>query len=52
MIVRHCRIPGFVRVRDHAVGIHAHGGCPNRSVRIHKAVFDNMRTWNAWELTA
>lgn len=36
------------RYRDgkrHAVGIHAYGGCPNKSTRINKAVFDNMKNW-------
>jgi len=49
MIVRHGRIPGLVWVRDHAVGIHAYGGCPSRSVRIHQAVFDSTRTWKVSE---
>ena len=29
--------------KRHAVGIHAYGGCPNKSTRISKAVFDNMK---------
>lgn len=29
----------------HAVGIHAYGGCPNKSTRINSAVFNNMRAW-------
>ena len=33
--------------KRHAVGIHAYGGCPNRSVRINRAVFDNMRAWKS-----
>ena len=36
------------RLRDnkrHAVGIHAYGGCPNKSTRITREVFDNMKTW-------
>ena len=31
----------------HAVGVHAYGGCPNKSTRITRAVFDNMRAWKA-----
>ena len=36
------------RLRDgkrHAVGVHAYGGCPNKSTRITRPVFDNMRNW-------
>ena len=36
------------RFRDgkrHAIGIHAYGGCPNKSTRITKPVFDNMSKW-------
>ena len=36
------------RLKDnkrHAVGIHAYGGCPNKSTRISKPVFDNMKKW-------
>lgn len=29
----------------HAVGIHAYGGCPNKSTRINREVFDNMKMW-------
>ena len=31
----------------HAVGVHAYGGCPNKSVRINKNVFDNMVSWKS-----
>ncbi|MEM1450394.1 MAG: serine protease [Planctomycetota bacterium] len=31
--------------KRHAIGIHAYGGCPNKSTRINKAVFDNMKSW-------
>ena len=31
--------------KRHAVGVHAYGGCPNKSTRITKPVFDNMRKW-------
>lgn len=33
------------RGKRHAVGIHAYGGCPNKSTRITKSVFNNMRRW-------
>jgi len=33
--------------KRHAVGIHAYGGCPNKSTRINKSVYDNMKTWKA-----
>lgn len=36
------------RYRDgqrHAIGIHAYGGCPNKSTRITSLVFDNMLAW-------
>ena len=33
--------------KRHAVGIHAYGGCPNKSTRINKAVFNNMKAWKA-----
>ncbi|WP_319547987.1 serine protease [Desulfogranum marinum] len=36
------------RYRDgkrHAIGIHAYGGCPNKSTRITKPVFNNMKNW-------
>ncbi len=33
--------------KRHVVGIHAYGGCPNKSTRITKSVFDNMKTWKA-----
>ncbi|MGH3786057.1 MAG: trypsin-like serine peptidase [Pseudonocardiaceae bacterium] len=29
----------------HAVGVHGHGGCPNKAVRITTEVFNNMVTW-------
>lgn len=29
----------------HAVGVHAYGGCPNKSTRITSAVFRNMKNW-------
>ena len=29
----------------HAVGIHAYGGCPNKSTRITRSVYDNMKRW-------
>ena len=31
--------------KRHAVGVHAYGGCPNKSTRITKPVFDNMKRW-------
>lgn len=31
--------------KRHAIGIHAYGGCPNKSTRIIKPVFDNMKKW-------
>lgn len=33
--------------KRHAVGVHAYGGCPNKSTRINKAVFNNMKNWKA-----
>lgn len=33
--------------KRHAVGVHAYGGCPNKSTRINKAVFKNMKSWKA-----
>jgi glutamyl endopeptidase len=33
--------------KRHAVGIHAYGGCPNKSTRINKSVYDNMKKWKA-----
>ncbi len=33
--------------RRHAVGIHAYGGCPNRSTRITPRVFRIMQSWKA-----
>jgi V8-like Glu-specific endopeptidase len=36
------------RYRDgkrHAVGVHAYGGCPNKSTRIIKPMYDNMIKW-------
>jgi glutamyl endopeptidase len=31
--------------KRHAIGIHAYGGCPNKSTRINSAVFKNMQKW-------
>lgn len=31
--------------KRHAVGVHAYGGCPNKSTRINKPVFKNMKSW-------
>ena len=31
--------------KRHAVGIHNYGGCPNKSTRITRAVFNNMKSW-------
>lgn len=31
--------------KRHAIGIHAYGGCPNKSTRISKSVFENMKRW-------
>lgn len=31
--------------KRHAVGIHNYGGCPNKSTRINKSVYDNMLRW-------
>ena len=31
--------------KRHAIGIHAYGGCPNKSTRINKSVFNNMKKW-------
>jgi len=33
--------------KRHAVGVHAYGGCPNKSTRIVKPVFNNMKAWKA-----
>ena len=33
--------------KRHAVGIHAYGGCPNKSTRINRAVYNNMKAWKA-----
>ncbi|MGD1915731.1 MAG: trypsin-like serine peptidase [Phycisphaerales bacterium] len=33
--------------KRHAVGIHAYGGCPNKSTRINSKVFKNMKSWKA-----
>lgn len=33
--------------KRHAVGVHAYGGCPNKSTRITKPVFDNMKKWKS-----
>lgn len=31
--------------KRHALGVHAYGGCPNKSTRITRPVFDNMMRW-------
>ncbi len=31
--------------KRHVIGIHAYGGCPNKSIRINKAVFRRMQAW-------
>jgi glutamyl endopeptidase len=31
--------------KRHAVGVHAYGGCPNKSLRITRAVYNNMKAW-------
>ena len=31
--------------KRHAIGIHAYGGCPNKSTRINSPVFKNMQKW-------
>lgn len=31
--------------KRHAIGVHAYGGCPNKSTRISKSVFNNMTSW-------
>ena len=31
--------------KRHVVGVHAYGGCPNKSTRIVRPVFDNMLRW-------
>jgi len=33
--------------KRHAVGIHAYGGCPNKSTRISSPVYKNMKSWKA-----
>lgn len=33
--------------KRHAVGVHAYGGCPNKSTRINSAVYKNMKSWKA-----
>ncbi len=33
------------RWQRYGVGVHGYGGCPNKSVRIVKPVFDNMKRW-------
>lgn len=33
--------------KRHAVGVHAYGGCPNKSTRIIRPVFDNMKSWKS-----
>jgi V8-like Glu-specific endopeptidase len=33
------------RGKRHAIGIHAYGGCPNKSTRINSPVFNNMQKW-------
>lgn len=35
------------RLQRIAVGIHGYGGCPNKSVRIVKPVFNNMLSWRS-----
>lgn len=35
----------YRRGKRHVVGIHAYGGCPNKSTRISKPVFNNMKRW-------
>lgn len=37
----------FRNGKRHAVGVHAYGGCPNKSTRINKDVFKNMKSWKA-----
>lgn len=33
--------------KRHVVGVHAYGGCPNKSTRITSAVFKNMKSWKS-----
>lgn len=33
--------------KRHVIGIHAYGGCANKSTRINKAVYANMQKWKA-----
>ncbi|MCP5007796.1 MAG: serine protease [Planctomycetes bacterium] len=33
--------------KRHALGVHSYGGCPNKSVRISKSVFNNMKKWKS-----
>jgi glutamyl endopeptidase len=35
----------FSNGKRHAIGIHAYGGCPNKSTRINSPVFNNMQKW-------
>lgn len=35
----------YSKGKRHAIGIHAYGGCPNKSTRISKPVFKNMKKW-------
>lgn len=35
----------YTKGSRYAVGVHAYGGCPNKSVRITKSVFNNMLNW-------
>ena len=33
--------------KRHVIGVHAYGGCPNKSTRITKSVFANMKSWKS-----
>ncbi len=35
----------FSKGKRHVIGIHAYGGCPNKSTRITKSVYANMQSW-------
>lgn len=35
----------YSKGKRHAIGIHAYGGCPNKSTRISSSVFKNMKSW-------
>jgi glutamyl endopeptidase len=37
----------FSEGKRHAIGIHAYGGCPNKSTRITQPVYDNMMHWKS-----